>query len=242
MIQLLYDDCVNALPRMASESFDFIFCDPWYEFPKKGRQYKLPNTSYKGTGKKEAAADPDVWMKECYRLLKPSGNMIVMTTFHGVGRVEANAMQAGFEKEYYRDIITWWKTNPMPCVHCSNLTHATEFMSWFTKGPNYYFDYLYTKSITGKQHHNVLHRPICSYPEFVKDEDNKVVCQQQKPLWLLQFLLNAFCPPSGRVLDPFSGVATALMACRETGRNGIGIENDPKVYWHAHNRLWGEVA
>ena len=50
----------------------------------------------------------------------------------------------------------------------------------------------------------------------------------QKPLALLKFLINAYCPPGGTVLDPTLGSGTTLIACELTGRTCIGAEPDPR--------------
>jgi len=41
-------------------------------------------------------------------------------------------------------------------------------------------------------------------------------------------IVNMFCPVNGLVLDPFLGSGTTLVACKKTGRNGVGIELNDK--------------
>ena len=50
----------------------------------------------------------------------------------------------------------------------------------------------------------------------------------QKPLALLKFLIDAYCPPGGTVLDPTLGSGTTLIACELAGRTCIGAEPDPR--------------
>ena len=50
----------------------------------------------------------------------------------------------------------------------------------------------------------------------------------QKPLALVERAITNSSRPGDRILDPFSGSGTALIACERTGRRGIGIEIDPR--------------
>ena len=50
----------------------------------------------------------------------------------------------------------------------------------------------------------------------------------QKPLALVERALTNSSRPGDRVLDPFCGAGTTLIACERTGRRGIGIEIDPR--------------
>lgn len=47
------------------------------------------------------------------------------------------------------------------------------------------------------------------------------------PVGLPRWFILAFSDPGDRVLDPFCGSGSTLMACEETGRVGFGIELSP---------------
>jgi adenine-specific DNA-methyltransferase len=49
----------------------------------------------------------------------------------------------------------------------------------------------------------------------------------EKPVEVMRRLVQYCCPEGGMVLDPFAGSGSTLVACRKTGRRGIGIELDP---------------
>jgi site-specific DNA-methyltransferase (adenine-specific) len=229
---------------MQDESFDLVVADPWYNFVNKESTHQKPGAdhNYTITGKKKGRniTDPRLWLPECHRLLKPRGNLLVMSTFHFNDKVVTDIIASGFERKSFKNSIIWHKNNPCPNFQCRTLTHSYEIINWFTKDKNYFFDYDWIKSITGKQQHDVLKMPLCPRSEKVYGEDGKPLCQQQKPLKLLKFLVRAFCPPNGSVLDPFAGTATTLVACQETNRSSVGIEVDPKTYYFAQQRLYGD--
>ena len=49
-----------------------------------------------------------------------------------------------------------------------------------------------------------------------------------KPLELMRWLVRLVTPPGGRVLDPFAGSGTTLLAAEAEGREAVGIEQDAK--------------
>lgn len=48
----------------------------------------------------------------------------------------------------------------------------------------------------------------------------------EKPVPLLEFLIRTYCPPEGRVLDPFAGCGSTGQAAAQCGRSFTGFERD----------------
>ena len=61
-------------------------------------------------------------------------------------------------------------------------------------------------------------------PHFWQRNDHNTV----KPLKLMLWLITLATRPGYTVLDPFMGTGTTLMACKALGREGIGVEIDPR--------------
>jgi DNA modification methylase len=57
------------------------------------------------------------------------------------------------------------------------------------------------------------------------------------PLSLAKRMIVAGCPEGGRVLDPFCGSGTTLVAAVELGRRAIGVDLDPRALEAAETRL-----
>lgn len=64
----------------------------------------------------------------------------------------------------------------------------------------------------------------------------------QKPLEILERLINVSCPPGGTVLDCFMGSGSTGVACVNTGRNFIGIEKGTKYFESAKKWIESEAA
>lgn len=60
-----------------------------------------------------------------------------------------------------------------------------------------------------------------------------------KPVALMEVLIRIFSTSGQTVLDPFAGSGSTLLAARNTGRKGIGIEINAEYHEIATNRLEG---
>jgi site-specific DNA-methyltransferase (adenine-specific) len=63
----------------------------------------------------------------------------------------------------------------------------------------------------------------------------------QKPLSLIQSLIDKSVPPGGLVVDPFCGSGTTLVAAASLGRRYWGCEIDEQYYKVALSRLKSDV-
>jgi site-specific DNA-methyltransferase (adenine-specific) len=61
----------------------------------------------------------------------------------------------------------------------------------------------------------------------------------QKPVALMEYLVNTYSNPNDVVLDPCMGSGTTGVACINTGRQFIGIEKDPDYFQLATTRING---
>jgi len=64
----------------------------------------------------------------------------------------------------------------------------------------------------------------------------------QKPIPLMAYLIETYTNPGALVLDNCMGSGTTGLACVQTGRDFIGIDNDPKYYAIAEERITSALS
>lgn len=78
-----------------------------------------------------------------------------------------------------------------------------------------------------------------SYPRSILrvPSEGKTVHPTQKPVALMEYLIRTYTNDGEIVLDNCMGSGTTGVACRNTGRNFIGIERDPDYFRIAQERI-----
>ena len=74
---------------------------------------------------------------------------------------------------------------------------------------------------------------------FVTAEREGKYHPTQKPILLMEYLIRTYTNENETVLDFTMGSGTTMLACKNTNRNGIGIEKDPQYYAVAVARVDG---
>ena len=79
------------------------------------------------------------------------------------------------------------------------------------------------------------------YPKTVLDVKLEAQCQlvhpTQKPVALMEYLVRTYTNPGDTVMDNAMGSGTTGVACMNLGRKFIGIEQDPKYFAIAKERI-----
>ena len=73
--------------------------------------------------------------------------------------------------------------------------------------------------------------------ECKKDSPSLLTHATQKPIELMQILINMFSNEKMTIFDPCMGSGTTGVACRNTNRNFIGIEKDENYFRIAEQRI-----
>ena len=83
------------------------------------------------------------------------------------------------------------------------------------------------------------------YPKRIQYFNNNKTQEQkhstQKPLELMEYLIKTYTNKNDTILDNTMGSGTTMVACKNLGRNGIGIEMDENYFKIAQERVDSNV-
>jgi modification methylase len=243
---IIHGDCIEELKKIPDNSVDLIFADPPYNMQLENALYRPNNTKVDGVDdawdKFESFAEYDAfcsaWLQECRRILKHSGSIWVIGSYHNIYRVGNIMLNLGF---WILNDVTWYKTNPMPNFLGTRFTNATETLLWCSKGKQYKkytFNHKIMKRYNGdKQMTSVWQIGLCIGDERIKGNDGKKAHSTQKPEELLKRVILSATKQGDVVLDPFFGTGTTGAAAKKLNRNYIGIEKEADYIAIAQKRI-----
>jgi modification methylase len=253
---LIEGDCLGVLPYIPESSVDLIFADPPYNLQLRTQDLRRPNdTVVDGVDDAwdqfgsfdEYDKFTERWLKECRRVLKPTGSMWVIGSYHNIFRVGRLLQDVGY---WILNDVVWVKSNPMPHFRGVRFTNAHETLIWAKKSEGarkITFNYRALKELNGgKQMRSDWELPaedppaesgdepiedwrlpICGGAERLRDEHGNKRHSTQKPEALLERVVLATSKPGDLVLDPFAGSGTTGAVAQRLGRNWIMIEREP---------------
>jgi len=242
--QILQGDCVEVLNNLPEKSVDLIFADPPYNLQLQNDLYRPNMTKVDAVDdhwdKFASFEDYDKftrdWLSACRRVLKDTGTLWVIGSYHNIYRVGSILQDLGF---WFLNDVIWVKTNPMPNFRGVRFTNAHETLLWVQKkqGAKYTFNHHAMKALNDDlQMRSDWLIPICSGRERVKFNGEKAH-STQKPEALLYRVILSSSNPEDIVLDPFFGSGTTGAVAKKLNRRWIGIERDEKYIKVATERI-----
>ena len=166
---------------------------------------------------------PKDWVKEFKRILKPTGNIFVFTSYNLVGK-----WHEAFDPEFDTfQFLVWHKTNPVPKFRRAGFLNSCELIvCMWNKGHTWNFT-------NQKEMHNFIESSICMGEERIKNPNHPT----QKPVKVLSHIIKLATNTEDIVFDPFMGVGSTGEAALNLGRKFIGIEIDEKYFNASEKRL-----
>ncbi|GLK80341.1 site-specific DNA-methyltransferase [Methylopila turkensis] len=232
---ILIGDCIAELEKLPPASVDLVFADPPYNLQLQG-DLRRPDQSLVDAvddawDQFESFAAYDAftraWLLQVRRVLKPTGTLWVIGSYHNIFRVGSALQDLGY---WILNDVVWRKTNPMPNFRGRRFTNAHETLIWAARGADakgYTFNYEALKAGNEDlQPRSDWLIPICSGGERLKGDDGRKAHPTQKPEALLARVLLAASKPGDVVLDPFFGSGTTGAVAKRLGRRFVGVERD----------------
>lgn len=243
--KIIQGDSIKHLKTLPGVSVDLIFADPPYNLQLKKELFRPNETKVNGvhdswdkfSSFKEYDGFSKTWLKECRRVLKPTGTLWLIGSYHNIFRLGAILQDLGF---WILNDIVWIKTNPMPNFKGTRFNNAHETLIWASKSETarFTFNYKTMKSFNdGKQMRSDWLLPICSGRERLKNKKGGKIHSTQKPEELLKRVILSSSKEGDVVLDPFFGSGTTGAVAKMLNRNFIGFEKEKKYVGIAKKRM-----
>ena len=217
-------DCLGVLKNIPNESVDLIATDPPYPTTSRGSAGNSGGMLQKDINKKGKVftynnINCKEYAPEFYRVLKDGSHCYVMTNHINLIDMLNTFTNIGF---HFIKSLIWDKGNKIMGQYYMS---QFEYILFFRKG-------------RGKRINNCGTSDILSIPnKKTKDKDGKNIHDTEKPIELMEVLVNNSSQENELVLDPFMGVGSTGLACIKNNRNFIGIEIDENYFNIAKSRL-----
>lgn len=228
---LLQGDCFEFLKQIPDHSVQLILTDPPYNIAK----YSTGNMKFEWRADINndlaewdlSELNPADLVDEFKRILAPNGNIFIFCSYNIIGDYH-KIFDPQFDTFQF---MVWHKTNPVPNFRKSSFLNSCELIvACWNKGHTWNFT-------TQNQMHNFVETSICMGRERVKTSDGKNLHPTQKPLAVLEKIIQIASNKNDLVLDCFSGVGSTGVAALKNGRRFVGIEIDDTYSQAAKKRL-----
>lgn len=224
---VLRADSREIIKKIPDSSIDLILTDPPYNLGQHSTgNIPLPGRSAMNNDVAEwdmVDFNPEEWADEFIRILKPTGNLFIFTSYNQLGRWY-NCLDHKFDTSNF---MIWHKTNPAPKIFKAGFLNSCEmiFTCW-NKKHTWNF-------ISQAEMHNFLESPICMKPERLSNPKHPT----QKPVAILKKIIQIASNKDDIVFDPFMGVGSTGVAALELDRKFIGVEIDKEYFMAAKKRI-----
>ena len=230
---LLHGDCLKLMKGIPDGSVDMILTDPPYGTTACKWDSIIP-------------LEP-MW-EQLKRIIKPNGAIVLFGS-----EPFSSFLRVSNIKDYKYD-WTWDKVKPGAfAIAKYRPLGNTESISVFASGRHNYFPVMEAqKPRTGKIYANsdsarvkyndgVERKYDKKYPKtlitFSNADQTGKVHPTQKPVALMEYLIKTYTNQGDTVLDFTMGSGTTGVACKNLGRNFIGIELDKSYFEIATKRI-----
>lgn len=213
-IKLYQEDCLEVMGKLIDEGVkvDCILTDPPYGM---GFQSNYRKQKYDKIKNDKELSWVEEFAEKAYTLAKDNTAHYVFCSFHKI-----DIFKQAFEKYFkIKSILVWEKNNTSMGDLKADFAPKVEFILFLQKGRRF---------INGKRDPNIF--------KFARTGNKHH--PTEKPVDLIEYLLEKFTDEGQLIIDPFMGSGTTGVACVNTNRRFIGIELDPNYFQIAQQRVF----
>lgn len=224
-IDLRVGDCIELLDSVPDNSIDMVLTDPPYNISKENKFHTMGRRGI-DFGEWDKGFDLFSYIEPLFRVCRNGANVVVFNDWKNIGDIAKYAESIGFE---IKDMIRWRKSNPMPRNRDRRFVVDYETAVWLVKpGGRWVFNRI-SKSYDRPEY--------CGPAPSGKEKVNHPT---QKPVWLMEGLIDNLSNKGDVVLDIFMGSGSTGVACMNKERNFIGFEMDGGYFKIARERMTNE--
>lgn len=129
--QIYQGDCIDILNTLPAASVDVVFADPPYNLQLQHELWRPNMTRVDAVDDAWDQFDDfaaydrftRAWLAGCQRVLKDTGTLWVIGSYHNIYRVGAIVMDLGY---WILNDVVWVKSNPMPNFRGCDLPMLTK--------------------------------------------------------------------------------------------------------------------
>jgi len=241
-ITLMQGDCLKLLTQLPDQSVDAVICD---------LPYGTTQCAW------DIALDLNALWTQYLRIAKPTAPILLFSAQPFTSHLILS------QPELYRYLWYWEKEKGTNFFRTGNQPlRVIEEICVFSQEHGYTYNaqmvpldkpYTHTlplkhSAITGRgkidgqteqkrEYKTYTHSHPKNLLKFSRDNGNKGKVPTQKPVALLEYLVNTFTHPGDVVLDNTMGSGTTGVACKKLGRSFIGMEMSEKHFTIAKERI-----
>ncbi len=216
MIRLIQGDCLEVMDQLIEEGVkvDCIITDPPYGMSFQSNHRNEKHRKIANDSCLDWVGD---WVEKIYELMDENTHLYSFISFHHVD-VFKIALQKKFN---FKNILIWEKNNTGMGDLTGDYAPKYEMILYCHKG---------RRELNGDREPNILKRSRTTNEHH----------PTQKPVNLIEHLINKSTEKGETVFDCFMGSGTTGVACKSRERNFIGIELDEQYFKIAQDRIKNE--
>lgn len=222
MINLMQGDCLELMKTIPDGSVDLVLTDPPYNLAKANNFHTMGRTGI-DFGEWDKGFNLFSYIDGLSRVCAKDANVVIFNDWKNIGEIAKYAESKGF---VIKDMLRWEKSNPMPRNRDRRFVVDYEVAIWLTM-PR-------AKWVFNRQS-ETYDRPC--FKGSLTPSSEKTEHTTQKPVWLMEQIIETLSDERQTVLDLFMGSGSTGVAAKNLNRSFIGIELDEKYFEIAKERI-----